>query len=105
MPKIPVDIDNLATLKHEATRFCDLAKKLFGGESIDNLTTGKLLTAVSKRLGYSSYGGMVACNKQTHSYLPISLSDITHFRHLATSIAEETGISETELLVIASVGC
>ncbi|EMK3671702.1 hypothetical protein V8132_001927 [Vibrio parahaemolyticus] len=103
MPKIPVDIDNLATLKHEATRFCDLAKKLFGGESIDNLTTGKLLTAVSKRLGYSSYGGMVACNKQTHSYLPISLSDITHFRHLATSITEETGISETELLVIASL--
>ncbi|HCE2428476.1 TPA: hypothetical protein NGU10_000890 [Vibrio parahaemolyticus] len=102
MPKIPVDIDNLATLKHEATRFCDLAKKLFGGESINNLTTGKLLTAVSKRLGYSSYGGMVACNKQAHLYLPISLSDITHFRHLATSIAEETGISETVLLVIAS---
>ncbi|ENO1771295.1 hypothetical protein ACA869_002699 [Vibrio alginolyticus] len=103
MPKIPVNIDNLATLKHEATRFCDLAKKLFGGESIDNLTTGKLLTAVSKRLGYSSYGGMVACNKQAHSYLPISLSDITHFRHLAPSIAEETGISETVLLVVASL--
>lgn len=103
MPKIPVDIDNLATLKHEATLFCDLAQKLFGGVSINKLTTGKLLDAVSKRLGYSSYGGMVACNKQSHLYLPISLSDITHFRHLATSIAEETGISETQLLVIASL--
>lgn len=103
MPKIPVDIDNLATLKHEATLFCDLAQKLFGGGSINKLTTGKLLDAVSKRLGYSSYGGMVACNKQSHLYLPISLSDITHFRHLATSIAEETGISETQLLVIASL--
>lgn len=103
MPKIPVDIDNLATLKHEATLFCDLAQKLFGGVSINKLTTGKLLDAVSKRLGYSSYGGMVACNKQSHFYLPISLSDITHFRHLATSISEETGISETELLVIASL--
>lgn len=103
MPKIPVDIDNLATLKREATHFCDLAQNLFGGASIDNLTTGKLLTAVSKRLGYSSFGGMVACNKQAHSYLSISLSDITHFRHFAPSIAEETEISETALLVIASL--
>lgn len=103
MPKIPVDIDNLVTFKQEAAFFCELAKKILEGGCIDNLTTGKLLTAVSKCLGYSSFGAMVACNKQAHSYLPISLSNITHFRHFAASIAVETGINETDLLVVASL--
>lgn len=103
MPKIPVDSENLDTLKPEATLFCELAQNLFGGVNIDNLTTGKLLSAVSKALDYSSYGDMAVCNKQAHSYLPIYLSDITHFRHFAPSIAEETGIDETTLLVIASL--
>lgn len=102
MPKIHVDIDNVKTLKKEAKLFCEIAHHLLDDPSLSGLSWHKVLNGVSKKLGYSSYGGMVACNKQTHSYLPISLSDISHFRHLAPSIAEETGLNETVLLVLAS---
>lgn len=102
MPKINVDIDNIKTLKHEAKLFCEIAHALFGGKSLSSLTTDKVLTGVSKKLGYSSYGGIVACNQKSHSYVPLSLSDITHFRYVASSIAQETGASEYVLLVVAS---
>jgi len=87
MPKIPVDIGNVNILKKEAKLFCEIAHHLFDGPGLSGLNSSKVLNGVSKKLGYSSFGGMVACNKQAHSYLPISLSDITHVRHLAPSIA------------------
>ncbi|KJF92519.1 hypothetical protein [Photobacterium angustum] len=103
MPKINVDIDNIKTLKNEAKLFCEIAHALFDSRDLFNITTDKILNGVSKKLGYSSYGGMVACNRKSRSYVPLYLSDITHFRYVASSIAQETGLSEYYLVLVASL--
>lgn len=103
MPKIPVDIDNVQSLKNEATLLCNLARVLLKSRSLSLLTVDKVLIGVSKKLGYSSYGALVACNQQSRCYVPFSLRDITHFRYVASSIAQETGIDEYTLTIIAAL--
>ncbi len=99
MPKIPVDSRNVIELKKEARLFCDIANKFFGIP----VKTGDILSGLSKKLGYTSFGDMVACNKEERNYVPITLTDISHFRYLVSEISKQTSVSEFCLLSVASL--
>lgn len=102
MSKIPVDIGNVKELKEQAKLFCQIAHHLFKASYLTNLTPDRVLSGVSKKLGYTSYGGMVACNKASRHYVPLYLTDITHFRYVASSISQETNCREDDLILVAS---